>query len=172
MMCAEDDEERLKLLQLGTPSKAPSKHRGGGAPASSAAWERYKFAALSAAVVLAAFAAGYHYHASYAAPMAADAHADANADANAASGAPAARSPLALFDEEFTEHLVSGMVDILDRNNGTVKHYRYDSPFEHRWPGDVQPHWARKRIPFHKAITPDKQVCFVHIGKAGGSSRE
>ena len=43
-----------------------------------------------------------------------------------------------------------------------------ESPFEQRWPGSHLPHWAVKAINFD--IPREQEVCFTHVGKAGGST--
>ena len=82
-----------------------------------------------------------------------------------------------LFNESFTQLLTTGMQEILNRNkhnkkNNSTKHHYYplQSPYELRFPCEKQPYWARRTIPFNTNIKNDKQICFVHIGKAGGST--
>ncbi|KAL7553226.1 hypothetical protein ACHAWF_016488 [Thalassiosira exigua] len=77
---------------------------------------------------------------------------------------------LPLVNASFAEYLVSGMKKMLALNNGTKYHYKYPSPYELRWPRAVQPKWSRKWIPYNKRLEGDKQICFVHVGKAGGST--
>jgi len=77
---------------------------------------------------------------------------------------------LPLFNASFVNYLTSGMKVMLARNNGTKLHYIYDSPYEKRWPGSKQPYWSRKTIPFNTHIESEKQICFVHVGKTGGST--
>ena len=81
-------------------------------------------------------------------------------------------NPQPLLNASLTDHLVSGMNAMLARNNGTKRKYKYDSPYEKRMPGSNQPVWARKWIPYNRFIPTDKQICFVHVGKAGGSTSE
>lgn len=48
---------------------------------------------------------------------------------------------------------------------------RPESPYEKRWKGGWQlPPWAEKPFWFRVPIPEDKRVCFVHVGKASGSS--
>ena len=78
-----------------------------------------------------------------------------------------------LFDETYTTYLQEGMQAILDRNKAEgkpKKRYPMDSPFELRFPGDDQPYWAKRTIPWNRNVGRDKQICFVHVGKAGGST--
>ena len=82
-----------------------------------------------------------------------------------------------LFNESFTQLLTTGMQEILNRNkrnknsNSTKQHYYpLESPYELRFPCEKQPYWARRAIPFNTNIKNDKQICFAHVGKAGGST--
>ena len=82
-----------------------------------------------------------------------------------------------LFNESFTQLLTTGMQEILNRNkrnknNHSTKHHYYplQSPYELRFPTHEQPYWARRTIPWNTNIKNDKQICFVHVGKAGGST--
>ena len=78
-----------------------------------------------------------------------------------------------LFNQTYTTYLQEGMQAILDRNKaeGKIKkRYPTDSPFELRFPGDDQPYWAKRTIPWNRNVGRDKQICFVHVGKAGGST--
>ena len=50
------------------------------------------------------------------------------------------------------------------------KIYKYFSPYEQRFPKYKRPYWAEKTIPYNKNVPTDKQICFVHVGKAGGST--
>ncbi|KAL7449054.1 hypothetical protein ACHAWC_001154 [Mediolabrus comicus] len=43
-----------------------------------------------------------------------------------------------------------------------------ESPFEQRWPGSHLPQWAVKAINFD--IPREQEICFAHVGKAGGST--
>ena len=55
----------------------------------------------------------------------------------------------------------------------TFKFSNKRSPYEEIWVGDGLPRWAWKRAKYReieKRITPDERICFVHVGKAGGSS--
>ena len=81
-------------------------------------------------------------------------------------------NPQPLLNASLTDRLISGMNAMLARNNGTKVKYKYDSPYEKRMPGSNQPNWAKKWIPYNRFIPTDKQICFVHVGKAGGSTSE
>lgn len=48
--------------------------------------------------------------------------------------------------------------------------YHYFSPYEERFPNFKLTYGFRKTIPYNKDLPTDKQVCFVHVGKAGGST--
>ena len=48
--------------------------------------------------------------------------------------------------------------------------YRYFSPYEERFPTYELPYFAEKTIPYNDNVPTNKQVCFVHVGKAGGST--
>ncbi|KAL3804861.1 hypothetical protein HJC23_006633 [Cyclotella cryptica] len=48
--------------------------------------------------------------------------------------------------------------------------YKYFSPYEQRFPNDRLTHGFKKSIPYNNNIPPNKQICFVHVGKAGGST--
>jgi hypothetical protein len=48
--------------------------------------------------------------------------------------------------------------------------YKYFSPYEQRFPGDRLTHGFKKSIPYNDNIPINKQICFVHVGKAGGST--
>ncbi|KAL7538233.1 hypothetical protein ACHAWF_006031 [Thalassiosira exigua] len=41
-------------------------------------------------------------------------------------------------------------------------------PFELNWDGEALPSWAKKKVNY--AVPRGKEVCFVHVGKAGGST--
>jgi hypothetical protein len=43
-----------------------------------------------------------------------------------------------------------------------------ESPYERHWPGSHLPHWATKKINFN--VRQEQQICFTHVGKAGGST--
>jgi len=77
------------------------------------------------------------------------------------------RTPL--FDPSFAEYLKKGLSAFISK--GDNEHYYYkDSVFHKNWPDDDRPYWTAKRFPLNKYITPDKQTCFIHVGKAGGST--
>jgi hypothetical protein len=45
------------------------------------------------------------------------------------------------------------------------------SPYEKRWPGWHLPRWAtKKNLTLSTDVPRDKRTCFVHVGKAGGST--
>jgi len=83
---------------------------------------------------------------------------------------------LPLFNSTFMDYLISGMKVRLavTNNDGTKKkkkqYYRYESHYQERWPDSKQPSWSRKTIPFNNRIANENQICFVHVGKAGGST--
>lgn len=77
-----------------------------------------------------------------------------------------------LFNATYTTFLTEGMQAILDANAGMKKHYLLDSPYEKRYPDYDLPMWAERTIPYNKNIDEEKQLCFVHVGKAGGSTCE
>lgn len=77
-----------------------------------------------------------------------------------------------LFNATYTKFLTEGMQAILDANAGMKKHYLLDSPYEKRYPDYDLPMWAKRTIPYNKNIDEEKQICFVHVGKAGGSTCE
>lgn len=43
-----------------------------------------------------------------------------------------------------------------------------DSPFEEIWPDSTLPGWAKKHVNYE--VPSGQNVCFVHVGKAGGST--
>jgi hypothetical protein len=43
-----------------------------------------------------------------------------------------------------------------------------ESPYERHWPNSHLPHWATKKINFN--VHQEQQICFTHVGKAGGST--
>lgn len=54
--------------------------------------------------------------------------------------------------------------------SGHHKIYKYISPYEQRFPNYKRPYWAEKTIPYNNNVPTNKQICFVHVGKAGGST--
>lgn len=42
------------------------------------------------------------------------------------------------------------------------------SSFETNWPGYKLPRWAKKKV--KRDVPKDEEICYVHVGKAGGSS--
>eukprot|EP00581_Thalassiosira_minuscula_P018248 CAMPEP_0183718466 /NCGR_PEP_ID=MMETSP0737-20130205/11706_1 /TAXON_ID=385413 /ORGANISM="Thalassiosira miniscula, Strain CCMP1093" /LENGTH=532 /DNA_ID=CAMNT_0025948025 /DNA_START=142 /DNA_END=1740 /DNA_ORIENTATION=+ len=97
-------------------------------------------------------------------------------DKATSSSSSSSSSPL--YNATFANYLTSGMKELLAKNRETTTaavtkkstHYVYDSPYEKRWPGSKQPWWSRKIIPFNKYISESQQICFVHVGKTGGST--
>eukprot|EP00985_Skeletonema_marinoi_P033048 scaffold40315_cov226-Skeletonema_marinoi.AAC.8 len=74
-----------------------------------------------------------------------------------------------LFDSSFAEYLKKGLSWYVA--NAGNKHFFYpDSNFHKTWPKADIPYWTKKRFPLNKYITPGKQTCFMHVGKAGGST--
>ncbi len=61
-------------------------------------------------------------------------------------------------------------------DNRSLKHLReiesrdVTSPFEKLWPRYHLPLWAMKEKNFD--VAPENSICFVHVGKAGGSAGE
>ena len=57
---------------------------------------------------------------------------------------------------------------------GNVKNEHKPSPYEKKFPSVDLPYWAHKQKPLTKEqeslIPQSEQVCFVHVGKAGGST--
>lgn len=54
--------------------------------------------------------------------------------------------------------------------SGNHKIYKYESPYEQRFPKYKRPYWAEKTIPYNRNVPTNQQICFVHVGKAGGST--
>ena len=74
-----------------------------------------------------------------------------------------------LFNSSFAEYLKKGLSRYLAKAGN--KHYVYeDSVFHKTWPNANVPYWTAKRFPLNKHLSPDKQICFMHVGKAGGST--
>lgn len=48
--------------------------------------------------------------------------------------------------------------------------YDYVSPYEQRFPNYKLTYGFKKTIPYNEDLPTDKQICFVHVGKAGGST--
>jgi hypothetical protein len=171
-MCAEDEYEKDGLLGPGSPSKDHAKeHR-----VVVKGWKRYVFPLVLTA---AAFAGGYAFHALSSSNVVGRSANGAVDNSVAVSGAIEDGSgttdgPSPLFNASFTEYLISGMKNILEMNKFGQKktYYVYDSPFNLRWPDSERPTWVKKIIPFNKRTPYDKQICFVHVGKAGGSTGE
>ncbi|KAL3823882.1 hypothetical protein ACHAXA_005464 [Cyclostephanos tholiformis] len=167
-MCAEDEYEKDGLLGSGSPSKAPAKqHR-----VMARGWKQY----ISLfALIAAAFAAGYAFHGRSSSNIVGNVNILDNSGSVSSAiedGLGTSDVPSPLFNASFTEYLISGMKNILEKNEfGTKKtYYVYDSPYNLRWPDNEKPTWAKKVIPYNKKTPLDKQICFVHVGKAGGST--
>ncbi|KAL7442495.1 hypothetical protein ACHAXM_008598 [Skeletonema potamos] len=75
-----------------------------------------------------------------------------------------------LFDPSFAEYLKKGLSALIAREGNRHYFYKSDSVLLKHWPDADLPYWAAKRFPLNKYITPDKQTCFMHVGKAGGST--
>jgi hypothetical protein len=75
-----------------------------------------------------------------------------------------------MFDSSFAEYLKKGLSHFIDVYDGRKAYYYKDSTYPHRRANATLPRWFRKVIPLNKYITADKQTCFVHVGKAGGST--
>ena len=165
----EDVEEQDGLLGSASPSKAHAKQQ----PLVVRGWMQYAFLV---SLTAASFAAGYVFHARLSPHVVGGANRVMD-DSDHISGAiddgtSGETSPM--FNASFAEYLISGMEKILERNKfGTKKtYYIYDSPYNLRWPDREKPSWAKKLIPYNKNIPIDKQICFTHVGKAGGSTGE
>lgn len=165
----EDVEEQDGLLGSASPSKASAKQhrtvvRG---------WMQYAFLV---SLTAAAFAAGYVFHARSSHHVVGGANRVMD-DSDHISGAiedEMSDETSPMFNASFTEYLTSGMKKILERNKFGMKktYYIYDSPYNLRWPGREKPTWVKKLIPYNKNVPIDKQICFTHVGKAGGSTGE
>ena len=173
----EEEEEQHGLLKLGSSSSASPQEAG--RRCGVRGWKQ-RLAILGLTAV--AFVAGYIVHASTAA---------------AGSSFPSLRHPIAksgndaivvatnddnndepMFNATFTTYLLTGMSNVLaKRQNGHTTippyertYYVYDSPYTLRWPCMTKPTWVKKIIPYNYNIPRSKQICFVHVGKAGGST--
>eukprot|EP00984_Skeletonema_dohrnii_P036313 scaffold37155_cov244-Skeletonema_dohrnii-CCMP3373.AAC.1 len=80
----------------------------------------------------------------------------------------AAKPPL--FDSSFAEYLKKGLSYYIDAYDGGKPYHYKDSSYPHRHANSTLPPWFKKVFPLNKHITPEKQTCFAHVGKAGGSS--
>ena len=165
-MLAYDEEEQDGLME-GSPSKTHSKqHR---------AVVVRGWIAVLLSVTTVAFAAGYVFHAWSSSHVAGNANGvDVSDNISGAIEDGTSDGPSPLFNASFTEYLTSGMKYILQKNKFGMKktYYVYDSPYNLRWPDDDKPSWVKKIIPYNKNVPIDKQICFVHVGKAGGSTGE
>eukprot|EP00986_Skeletonema_menzelii_P015240 scaffold11346_cov154-Skeletonema_menzelii.AAC.3 len=75
-----------------------------------------------------------------------------------------------LFDSSFAEYLTKGLRRYIDEYDGGKPYNYEDSSYPHRRTNATLPFWFKKVFPLNKYITPDKQTCFAHVGKAGGST--
>ncbi|KAL9182349.1 hypothetical protein ACHAXT_013001 [Thalassiosira profunda] len=72
--------------------------------------------------------------------------------------------------------LLSPTVTMIQQRDGLVDQARHkrlrkktlDSPYEAIWPDSHLPRWAKKSTNFD--VPPKEEICFVHVGKAGGSA--
>jgi hypothetical protein len=78
--------------------------------------------------------------------------------------------------DEFTANAAPGVAKegardnrptLKDSGDQTASSEKPASPYETRWPGYKLPVWSRKA---RHGKTPERSVCFVHVGKAAGSS--
>mmetsp|Transcript_27123 Transcript_27123/g.55774 ORF Transcript_27123/g.55774 Transcript_27123/m.55774 type:complete len:434 (+) Transcript_27123:74-1375(+) len=68
--------------------------------------------------------------------------------------------------------------DVVEDKSVDSKHLQFVytkqySPYEEIWVNNRLPNWAKKRRQFRKiehTIPAEERICFVHVGKAGGSS--
>eukprot|EP00571_Detonula_confervacea_P003914 CAMPEP_0172325416 /NCGR_PEP_ID=MMETSP1058-20130122/53971_1 /TAXON_ID=83371 /ORGANISM="Detonula confervacea, Strain CCMP 353" /LENGTH=493 /DNA_ID=CAMNT_0013041955 /DNA_START=202 /DNA_END=1683 /DNA_ORIENTATION=- len=181
IMCAEDDDdddEHDRLLEIGSPSKAYTRQQASITPN----WKKYVylFAFAATAFIVGCIGGIFLLHEKNDMDVTPDntdmdvtldnIDMDVTPDNVVTLDNVTLASPL--YNATFVDYLTHGMEVILARNNGTKKQYIYDSPYEQRWPDEVykQPYWSRKSIPYNKNIPGDKQLCFVHVGKAGGST--
>mmetsp|Transcript_29204 Transcript_29204/g.60838 ORF Transcript_29204/g.60838 Transcript_29204/m.60838 type:complete len:299 (-) Transcript_29204:379-1275(-) len=61
----------------------------------------------------------------------------------------------------------------LEIKTNQFTHSKINSPYEQIWINSPLPHWAKKTHAFRKiesTIPPSQRICYVHVGKAGGSS--
>mmetsp|Transcript_9001 Transcript_9001/g.17961 ORF Transcript_9001/g.17961 Transcript_9001/m.17961 type:complete len:413 (+) Transcript_9001:142-1380(+) len=89
-------------------------------------------------------------------------------DAPVESEEAAAKPPM--FDSSFAEYLKKGLSYYIEAYDGGKPYQYKDSSYPHRRANATLPLWFKKVFPLNKHITPDKQTCFAHVGKAGGSS--
>ena len=74
-----------------------------------------------------------------------------------------------LFDSSLADYLKKGL-SLYAAKGGNKTYFYPDSFFHKTWPNAEIPYWTRKRFPLNKRVTPDKQTCLMHVGKAGGST--
>ncbi len=164
-MLANDEEEQDRLM-VGSPSKTHPKQQR----AMVRGW-----IAVLLSVTAAAFAVGYVFRAWSSTHVVRNANGVDDSDYKSGVIEDATSDGLSpFFNASFTEYLISGMKKILEKNKFGVKktYYIYDSPYNLRWPDCDKPTWVKKIIPYNKNIPIDKQICFVHVGKSGGSTSE
>mmetsp|Transcript_25602 Transcript_25602/g.36526 ORF Transcript_25602/g.36526 Transcript_25602/m.36526 type:complete len:417 (-) Transcript_25602:91-1341(-) len=78
-----------------------------------------------------------------------------------------------MFDSSFAEYLKKGLTRYINDYDGGRPYSYKDTTYAHRHPdreNATLPFWFKKVFPLNKHLTPDKQGCFVHVGKAGGST--
>ena len=60
-----------------------------------------------------------------------------------------------------------------NQNTKSFYHSKINSPYEEIWINSKLPGWAKKKYRFRDiedTIPPEDRICYVHVGKAGGSS--
>jgi hypothetical protein len=60
-----------------------------------------------------------------------------------------------------------------DERTNRFSFSKHKSPYEQIWVNSPLPGWAKKKLQFREiedTVTPEQRICFVHVGKAGGSS--
>ncbi len=75
-----------------------------------------------------------------------------------------------MFESSFAEYLKKGLSRHINAYEGGRPYNYKDSSYPHRRANATLPFWFKKVFPLNKYVTPDKQTCFVHVGKAGGST--
>ena len=89
-------------------------------------------------------------------------------DAPVAAEEAADKSPL--FDPSFAAYLTKGLRRYIEEYDGGRPYSYKDSSYPQRRTNATLPFWFKKVFPLNKYITPDKQTCLAHVGKAGGST--
>ena len=82
----------------------------------------------------------------------------------------AAAIPSPIFNASFAKYLKKGLSRYVEEYKGGRPYHYNDSSYPHRRPNVTLPYWFMKVFPLNKHLSPDKQTCFVHVGKAGGST--